>query len=156
MLCYRLQNYLHSPFKLRKNELTRGTTEHIGTKALLGINFIWFGSIAHLSQWGGGGILLVQMISTWLCYAEEGGWGSAPCPFNPSRQIYQRMKADKKPTRWCRIWKILFHLSANRQDATCLRQRRQNKSGERQAAYCLCLLTNGALWAKATSAFGLL
>jgi hypothetical protein len=39
--------------------------------------FICFGYVARLSQWqwGAGGILLVQMISTCLRYAEEGGGG---------------------------------------------------------------------------------
>jgi hypothetical protein len=52
----------------QSNELTRGTTDffgaalsflkggHIGVRALLFINLIWFGYIARLSQWGGGGI----------------------------------------------------------------------------------------------------
>jgi hypothetical protein len=31
---------------------------HIGARALLGINLIWFGYIARLSQWGGGGVFL--------------------------------------------------------------------------------------------------
>jgi hypothetical protein len=28
---------------------------HIGARALRDVNLIWFGSIARLSQWGGGG-----------------------------------------------------------------------------------------------------
>jgi hypothetical protein len=62
------------------NELIRGTTDlvqhfrlqgefHIGARALLDINFIWFGHIARLSRWGGGGILLVQIITTCLRFA---------------------------------------------------------------------------------------
>ncbi len=37
---------------------------HIGVKALLDVNLIWFGYIARLSQLGGGGYLHVQIIST--------------------------------------------------------------------------------------------
>jgi hypothetical protein len=37
---------------------------HIGARALLDINLIWFGYSACLSQWGVGGNLLVQMISS--------------------------------------------------------------------------------------------
>ncbi len=49
----------------------------IGAKALLDVNLIWFGFIARLSQCGGGGILLVQMISTCLrCAYGKGGGGS--------------------------------------------------------------------------------
>jgi hypothetical protein len=39
---------------------------HIGARAVLDINLIWLDSIARLSQWGGGGALLVQMTSTCL------------------------------------------------------------------------------------------
>ncbi len=35
------------------NSVTGGV--HIGARALLGIKLIWFGYIARLSQWGGGG-----------------------------------------------------------------------------------------------------
>ncbi len=38
---------------------------HIGARALLDINLIWFDYFARLSQWGRGGISLVQMISTY-------------------------------------------------------------------------------------------
>ncbi len=48
----------------QSTELTGGTTAvsalsfvggvHIGARALLVINLIWFGYIASLSQWGGG------------------------------------------------------------------------------------------------------
>ncbi len=41
---------------------------HIGVRALNVLNLIWFGYIARLSQWGGGGNFLVQMISTCLRY----------------------------------------------------------------------------------------
>jgi|688.fasta_scaffold1136268_1 hypothetical protein len=55
----------------QSNELTRGTTEYrvspalsfiggvqIGAIALLDIKkFVWFGHIARLTQWGGGGYL---------------------------------------------------------------------------------------------------
>ncbi len=63
---------------LKGNELARGTIELVQHFRLKGefastqergvvdINFIWFGYIARLSQWGGGSILLVQMISTCL------------------------------------------------------------------------------------------
>jgi hypothetical protein len=51
---------------------------HIGARALLDINVIWFGYIARLSR-GGGGILLVQVISRYLpLFRLEGGGGSAP------------------------------------------------------------------------------
>jgi hypothetical protein len=50
----------------QSNELTRGTSElvqhlrlqgvvYIAARALLDIIFLWFGYIACLSQWGGGG-----------------------------------------------------------------------------------------------------
>jgi hypothetical protein len=40
---------------------------HIGARALHVLNLILFGYIARLSQWGGGGgNILVQMISTYL------------------------------------------------------------------------------------------
>ncbi len=45
-------------------------------RALLDINLIWFGYIARISQWEGGGILLVQIISTCLrcaCIGRGGG-----------------------------------------------------------------------------------
>ncbi len=45
----------------------------MGTRALHDINLIWFGYIAHLSQRGGGGILLVQMIDR-----REWGGGQHP------------------------------------------------------------------------------
>jgi hypothetical protein len=66
--------------EMEEDELIRGTTElvqhfrllggvHIGARALLDINLIWF-DMARLSQWGGGGcFLLVQMISTCLICA---------------------------------------------------------------------------------------
>jgi hypothetical protein len=38
----------------------------IGARVLLDINLIGFGYIASLFQWGGGGILLIQIISTCL------------------------------------------------------------------------------------------
>ncbi len=65
-------------------ELTRGTTElalsckggvHIGARALLDINLIWFGYIARLSQLGGGGILLIQIITTCIAPLRGGGGG---------------------------------------------------------------------------------
>ncbi len=40
---------------------------------LLDIKVIWFGYIAHLSQWGGGGILPVQMISSSFATLRKGG-----------------------------------------------------------------------------------
>ncbi len=47
------------PGPFESKEITRGTTElhvvHIGARALLDINLIWFGYIARLSQWRGGG-----------------------------------------------------------------------------------------------------
>jgi hypothetical protein len=53
---------------------------HISARAPHAINWIWFGYIARLFQWGGGGgILLVQMISTGLRCAQRQGGGSAPC-----------------------------------------------------------------------------
>ncbi len=39
---------------------------NIGAGALLDINLIWFDCIARISQCGGGGILLIQIISTCL------------------------------------------------------------------------------------------
>jgi hypothetical protein len=47
---------------------------HIGARALLDMNFIWFGYIARLFQLGGGGISFVQMISTCLRYTLRKGW----------------------------------------------------------------------------------
>ncbi len=49
---------------------------HIVARAVLDINSIWFGYRARLSQWGGGGKLLVQMISTCLRCGRGGGGGS--------------------------------------------------------------------------------
>ncbi len=53
---------------------------HIGARALHVLNLIWFGCIARLSQWGGGGefprsndFYLPSLAS------RKGGWGSAPC-----------------------------------------------------------------------------
>ncbi len=43
------------------------------------IKFIWFGFIARLSNWGGGGYLLVQITFTRLCCAQKKEGGSAPC-----------------------------------------------------------------------------
>jgi hypothetical protein len=64
----------------QSNELTRGPPElisalsfiggdHIGARGLHVLNLKWFGYIARLSQWEGGGNFLVQMISTCLRYA---------------------------------------------------------------------------------------
>jgi hypothetical protein len=50
---------------------------HIGVRALLVIYLIWFGFIAHLSQWGGGGIFLLVRIYLPSQSPEEGG-ESAP------------------------------------------------------------------------------
>jgi hypothetical protein len=50
-----------------KRSVGRGGGGFIGATALLDTKLKWFAYIAHLSQWGGGGgILLVQMISTCL------------------------------------------------------------------------------------------
>ncbi len=62
------ENKIHWPHWLipQSNELTRGPLEivhhfrfkggvHIGARALHVLNLIWFGYIARLSQWGGGG-----------------------------------------------------------------------------------------------------
>jgi hypothetical protein len=55
-----------------------GEGVYIGARALLDISLIWFGYIARLSQWGGGGhILLVQMISTCLICASRKGRGAS-------------------------------------------------------------------------------
>jgi hypothetical protein len=54
---------------------------HIGERALLDIKLIWFGYIPRLSQWGGGGISLVQIILPAVAGLEE-GWGvSTLCQF---------------------------------------------------------------------------
>jgi hypothetical protein len=50
---------------------------HIDARALLDINLIWFGYIVRLSQWGGEGILLVQMILA-AVVALRGGKGQHP------------------------------------------------------------------------------
>ncbi len=48
----------------------------IGARALLVIHFTWFGYIAHVSYWGGGGILLVHIkISALMAAIEEGEGG---------------------------------------------------------------------------------
>jgi hypothetical protein len=47
---------------------------NIGAGALLDINCIWFYYIARISQLSGGGILLIQIISTCLRCA-RGRWG---------------------------------------------------------------------------------
>ncbi len=39
------------------------------------LNLVWFGYIARLSQWVGGGYFLIQMISTCLRFARGGGGG---------------------------------------------------------------------------------
>jgi hypothetical protein len=51
----------------------------IGAKSLLDINFIWFGYIARLSHWGGGGCF-TRSIYFYLPYLrlEEGGGGQHP------------------------------------------------------------------------------
>ncbi len=72
-------------------ELTRGPPElvpnfrfksfyfHIAATALHVLNSIWFGGIARLSHWGGGGNFLVQMISTCLPSSRGmGGGGRHP------------------------------------------------------------------------------
>jgi hypothetical protein len=57
-----LEEWIH----VSEYELTRGPPEyssalsfiggvHIGARALQVLNLIWFGNIARLSQWGGGG-----------------------------------------------------------------------------------------------------
>jgi hypothetical protein len=43
------------------------------------VTLIWFGYIISLSQWGGGGNLLVKMISTCRHGLRGRGRGSGPC-----------------------------------------------------------------------------
>jgi hypothetical protein len=59
---------------------------HIGARALFVPNLIWFGFIARLSQWGGGGNFLVQTIFT--CREEgRGGGGRHPVELTCHRRI---------------------------------------------------------------------
>jgi hypothetical protein len=53
---------------------------HIGARALFDIHFIWFGYIACLSQWGGGGILFVSNDFYLPSLRLRGG--GAPCGTN--------------------------------------------------------------------------
>jgi hypothetical protein len=53
----------------------------MGARAPLDILLIWFGYIARLSQCGGGGNLLVQIIPTCRRGGLEGGRGGGSAPF---------------------------------------------------------------------------
>jgi hypothetical protein len=65
----------------QRNELIRRPPELVQHFRLYGeftsaqeraaLNLIWFGYIARLSQWGGGGNFLVQMISTCFRYPQR-------------------------------------------------------------------------------------
>ncbi len=65
----------------QSTELTRGPRVssqgvHIGARALLVLNLIWFGWIAHLLQWEGGvGISLFKWFLPAFPHVEEGGVG---------------------------------------------------------------------------------
>ncbi len=71
---------------------------HIGARVLIDINFICFGYIARHPSGSGeqGGILLVQMISTCLRYAEEGEGGQ-------HHVVHIRTKLD--------FFMIIYHLA---------------------------------------------
>ncbi len=63
--------------KAQSNELTALSFlggVHIGVRSMLDINLIWFGYTVRLSKWRRRGILLVQMISTFL-RCDYGGGG---------------------------------------------------------------------------------
>jgi hypothetical protein len=51
----RVMNKLEGPPNLCRTFLTGGVDN--GARALHVLNFIWFGYVASLSQWGGGGVI---------------------------------------------------------------------------------------------------
>jgi hypothetical protein len=51
----RVKNYLERPPSYSSSSLSFIEGVHIGARALHVLNLIWFGYIARLSQWGGGG-----------------------------------------------------------------------------------------------------
>ncbi len=66
------------------------------------LNLIWFGNIARLSQWEGGGNFLVHMIFTCRRYVQRKGGGSAPCDL------------DTTLSNWiCIIYQILELMDQN-------------------------------------------
>jgi hypothetical protein len=73
------------------------------------LNLIWFGWIARLSQWvGGGGNFLVHVISACFPRVEEGG-GLAPCDIDSTIKTY--------------AYAPLSHLSRNTLSTICKRLR---------------------------------
>ncbi len=79
---------------------------HIGAIALLDINLIWFGYIARLSQWGGGGYFPGSYHSTCLrCTWEKGGWGG-------QHPVFTRRQLTKEGCcqRWAKWRSSTFHL----------------------------------------------
>jgi hypothetical protein len=76
---FRIMIDLESP--LSSSALSLVGEVHIGARALLdNINLIWFGNIALLSQWGGGGYF-IRSNDFYLpsLRSEEGGWVSTLC-----------------------------------------------------------------------------
>ncbi len=67
---------------------------HVSARALQVLNLIWFGCIAHLSQWGGN--FLVQMISICLRYASRKRGESCGAEKLPLFLLYPFLLCDWK------------------------------------------------------------
>ncbi len=108
---------------------------HIGARALHVINLIWFGCIARLSQCGGGGNYLVQMISTCLPsgrgMGDEGRHHVGETYLSEAYGTYVRThrgisfggeggRGKEELLKWC--WKSLFVIISWCLDSLFLRQ----------------------------------
>ncbi len=83
-ICSQSNDLYMRPTELVQHFAYRGKGVHIGASALLNMELIWFGYIAHLSQWGQGGrvYLLKWFLPAFAASIEErcGGGGGGQHP----------------------------------------------------------------------------
>ncbi len=142
--------------KPQSNELTRELLEWVqysfigGVTSAHDLNLIWSGCIARLSQWGGGGKFLVQIISTFLRYVRgKGGKGGGQLSTlweKPIHDLFLLFQA-RRPSLKVAIrrvdpsapsWKAMWAGAPRCQQLPLQEQRRHLLSSSSRLAFLVC------------------